>query len=263
MRLDQWLSELPAVRSRSHARDLILNLKILVNGKAAQKPSMEIREGDNVEILGSDLSLFVSRGGAKLNRAMEHLGVNAENLVCLDVGSSTGGFSDCLLRSGARFVVGIEVGTDQAHELLRKNSKFVVLEKTDIRKVNVQEILKLAGSDGFDFIVGDVSFISVTETFEVLSQLIRPNGRLLVLVKPQFEVERQQLNKKGIVKDPSVYASVKEKIQASLFEHGFDVIEYFDSELEGKDGNKEFFAFASPSGTHSELRNSENQTHGT
>jgi 23S rRNA (cytidine1920-2'-O)/16S rRNA (cytidine1409-2'-O)-methyltransferase len=235
---------------------------------AITKASASVDDDIDVEIANNELDRYVSRGGLKLEGALERVGLNVNGFLCLDVGQSTGGFTDCLLQRGAARVVGVDVGHDQLHPKLRGDSRVVCIEGMNARELNGdsvgaacrdQSLREHLGSHyaamvaasrsyiatDFDLIVADVSFISLTKIIAPWFDLSNANGRVLSLVKPQFEVGAENLGKGGIVRDESLYASVEKTIRDAFDAIGFQVHDYFDSPIKGGDGNREFFIYAS------------------
>lgn len=247
-RIDVYLVDLNLAPSRTAAQHLIEAGRVLVteNGvqKTIHKASHKVDAGVLIEILPSVEEEFVSRGGIKLKGALKHTQIKTQDALCLDVGISTGGFSDCLLRSGARAIVGIDVGHKQLSPLLQKNSKITLLEGINARKIEPNEILCFTNQQLFDLIVIDVSFISLTHILASVLPLLKQEGNLLALVKPQFEVGPSGLAKNGIVKDEHLFAEVEQKIRAHLMGLNFRVRDYFTSPIDGGDGNREFFVWA-------------------
>lgn len=254
-RLDKILVDQGLAQSRTQAQKLIeagaVQAKLCGQWQPLSKPAQKIaadsplRVGDIAELR------FVSRAGLKLDLALQYIDTQnslAPNLLsrvlanstALDIGQSTGGFTDCLLQRGASKVVGIDVGRDQLVDALRKNTSVICLEGINAREMPVSTLLAHCPT-GFDFAVMDVSFISQTLIIPNLPPLLKKKGYLLSLVKPQFEVGAKNIAKGGIVKDESLYVDVREKITVCARDAGFQVIEYFPSALEGGDGNREFF----------------------
>lgn len=233
MRLDQALVARGLCASRTEAQELIEKGMVLVNGIVTHKQTKNIHEGDSLEVTGG--RSFVSRGGEKLEGALVHTGLTVEHMTVLDVGSSTGGFTDCLLKRGAKKVVAVDVGTDQLHASLRNIPQVELHEKTDIRNFMTEDV--------FDIIVGDVSFISLHHIVPELARLSKAGTVIIFLIKPQFEVGKGS-TKKGIVRDEAVYGDVLLGIEKTFMEHGFTVNDTFPSSIEGGDGNKEFFIYA-------------------
>ncbi len=250
-RLDLYLVEKGFAQSRTHAQELIEAGQVFLEQgsqkKSLKKSSLSVdpeMDGKIIVELGP-ANRFVSRGGLKLEGALVHVGLSVEGLQALDVGISTGGFTDCLLQKGAAFVLGVDVGHGQVSLMLKDHPKLKVLEGINARALSQEDrVLALTPSKKFDLIVMDVSFISIELIIPELQTFLKPSGHLLSLVKPQFEVGVDGLAKGGIVKDVSLYAKVEEKIKSCCTSHGFEVMDYFASSIEGKDGNHEFFVFA-------------------
>ncbi len=239
-RLDKLLVELKLAVSRTQAQEFIEKSLVEVNGRLQTKSNCLVPIGSEIRIIQSEDFKYVSRGGLKLEGALTHLGWTLNDFSALDIGLSTGGFSDCLIKRGVKSVVGIDVGQNQLHESLRKNPILKSFEKINARDLDqYPEIMKLRPIGGWDLIVIDVSFISLTLILPAVAK--QTKNKVLALVKPQFEVGKEGLSKAGIVKDVHLYDKVKEKIVESAQINGFSVIDYFDSPILGKDGNREFF----------------------
>lgn len=249
MRVDQLLVERGLAASRSQAQRLIAAgvRWRLGDGawKTVAKNGEELRETAELELLDSAESRFVSRGGLKLEGALKHAAVDVTGLHCLDVGQSSGGFSDCLLQRGASTVVGVDVGQGQLHPALRADARVVCLEKCNARELSAATLLTAGVADAsFDLIVGDLSFISQTLVWPAIAPLLRPAGQMLMLVKPQFELQPEQIGKGGLVKDPASYALVRQRIEQACSDSGLTLCDYFESVVTGGDGNREFFVWA-------------------
>ena len=251
MRADQLLVERGLAASRSQAQRLIAaGVRWRVPGgdwKAVSKNGDELRETVELELLDTAESRFVSRGGLKLDGALLHCGINATGLRCLDVGQSSGGFTDCLLQRGAAQVVGLDVGQGQLHPKLRSDARVVCIEKCNARELTAQQLAQAGGeaaSAPFDLIVGDLSFISQTLVWPAIVPLLKDGGDLLMLVKPQFELQPGQIGKGGLVKDAASYALVRDRIALACVDNGLTMRDYFESAITGGDGNREFFVWA-------------------
>ena len=328
MRADVFLVEAGHASTRSQAQRLIASgvewrLTPLAPWKKVAKNGDDIPAGAQLQLLDAAEAKYISRGGLKLEGALAATGLKVAGLRCLDVGQSTGGFTDCLLQQGAAQVIGVDVGHGQLHERLRGDARVVCVEGLNARAMTAEsltagceealsEILEeeedndtqpqapyawmrnggqvdddyddsddakeqeienfkaeraaraRAKADGqtsverrrrpgtesvditpaFDFVTGDVSFISLTLVLPPVVQLLKPHGRLLMLVKPQFELQPGQVGKGGIVRDPALYAEVEQRIRDCLAELGMTVLQWLDSPIEGGDGNHEFFVFA-------------------
>lgn len=236
-RLDQVLADRQLVESREKARALILSGSVLVNGQKIDKAGQAVDPESSIELL--ERPRYVSRGGLKLEAALEHFHIGVQGKVCLDVGSSTGGFTDCLLQREAARVYAIDVGTGQLDWRLRNDPRVIVREQVNARYLNRDVV-----PEPVDIAVCDVSFISVTMILPVLPGLLADQGEMVILVKPQFELQRRQVGKGGIVRDPELHRLACEKIQSAVNELGFraDVIL---SPILGAEGNREFLLYAS------------------
>lgn len=251
-RLDLYLVERGLALSRTHAQELIQAGQVFLieknQRKALKKASVSVEESSIIEVEKGPANRFVSRGGLKLEGALERVNLAVQGLSVLDVGISTGGFTDCLLQKGAAFVLGVDVGHGQVHSSLLQDARLQVLEGINARNLSRDEqVLAKMPKQKFDLAVMDVSFISIELIIPELSAYLKSSGHLLSLVKPQFEVGVDGLGKGGIVKDASLYIKVEQKIRQVCESSGFQILEYFDSPIEGKDGNREFFVFAKKS----------------
>ncbi|MEO7392315.1 MAG: TlyA family RNA methyltransferase, partial [Ramlibacter sp.] len=211
--------------------------------KAIAKNGDEVPDEAEVELLDLAEARYVSRGGLKLEGALKASGVAVAGRACLDVGQSTGGFTDCLLQQGASRVTGVDVGTGQLHDKLRSDPRVVALEKINARELTSEQV-----GDDFNLVVGDLSFISSTLVLPALVPLLKTGGMLLMLVKPQFELQPGQVGKRGIVTDASLYAVVEKRLRDCCAELGLDVLGWYDSPVKGGDGNREFFVHATKPG---------------
>ena len=242
MRADQLLVERGLAASRSQAQRLIAaGVQWRAGGgwKAVGKNGDELPAAAELQLLDDAESRYVSRGGLKLEGALRATGMAVRGLRCLDIGQSSGGFTDCLLQHGALQVTGVDVGHGQLHEKLRRDPRVTAIEKLNARELRAEQV----GRD-FDLVVGDLSFISLTLVLPALVPLLKPQGSLLLLVKPQFELQPGQIGKGGLVKDPALYAVVEQRIRAACAALGLVVMSYFDSPIAGGDGNREFFIHA-------------------
>lgn len=240
-RLDKILVDRGLAASRERAQALILAGKVLVDGQKIEKSGAQIGELSAIRLLGEDLK-YVSRGGLKLERALEHWNIDVDGRPCLDVGASTGGFTDCLLQHGAARVIAIDTGYGQMDFNLRQDPRVRLLEKTNARYLTRDALGGFA-----DFIAMDVSFISATLILPaVLSAAFRAEekGQIVVLVKPQFEAGREHVGKGGIVRDENAQLASLEKVRAALTELGAKKTESIDSPILGTEGNREFLLYA-------------------
>lgn len=243
-RLDKILFDKNLAPSRTKAQDLIEQGSVRVNGQVITKSNSVIDLNADIEVSEILELKYVSRGGLKLDGAIEHCKLALQDLNALDVGISTGGFTDCLLQRGVKSVVGVDVGQNQLHDKLRNDSRVVSLEKVNARFLDQdQDLVSCRPSNGWQIAVVDVSFISLTLILEPLSKLINHGGFILALVKPQFEVGKEGLNKQGLVKNEVLYDEVMVKVKNCAAHNGFIILDYFESSIQGKDGNREFFIF--------------------
>jgi 23S rRNA (cytidine1920-2'-O)/16S rRNA (cytidine1409-2'-O)-methyltransferase len=246
MRADQLLVERGLATSRSQAQRLIasgVRWRDRGGWKAVAKNGDELPQQAEVELLDSAEARYVSRGGLKLEGALKASGSYVTGMRCLDVGQSTGGFTDCLLQHGATHVTGVDVGHGQLHDSLRRDPRVTVVEKVNARELTAAQV----GSD-FDFVTGDLSFISLTLVMPALVPLLKPGGAMLMLVKPQFELQPGQVGKRGIVTDASLYAVVEQRIRDCFASLELQVRDWYDSPVAGGDGNREFFVYATKTG---------------
>jgi len=235
-RLDQILTERGLADSREKARAMILAGSVTVDGQKAEKPGHSYPIDCRIEVAA--LPPFVSRGGIKLAAALDHFQISVQDFVCLDVGSSTGGFTDCLLQRGAACVWAVDVGRGQLDWKLRNDPRVVVREGVNARYLSSEDF-----PQPFDLAVCDASFISATLLLPSMSALLKEHGEMVILVKPQFEVGREQVGKGGIVRDPKLHAQACERVRAAVEALGFQA-EIMDSPILGAEGNKEFLLHA-------------------
>lgn len=244
MRADQLVFERGLAPTRSAAQRLIATGAVRWLAPAGwarpRKAGEDLPEGCELEVTDDAELRYVSRGGLKLAGALERCAIDVAGRVCLDVGQSTGGFTDALLQRGAARVVGIDVGHGQLHARLRGDPRVTALEGVNARSLDAAALPAAA----FDLIVGDLSFISLTLVLPRLAPLLR--GTLLMLVKPQFELQPQDIGKGGLVKDAAAYARVEQRLRAACADTGLVVRDWFDSPVTGGDGNREFFVRAEP-----------------
>ncbi|UTA47955.1 TlyA family RNA methyltransferase [Simiduia sp. 21SJ11W-1] len=231
-------------RSRSQAQEIIKAGLVCVNNHTVTKPSFTVEADTSVRVTASEITQFVSRGGLKLAGAIQHLGLNLEGLLVLDIGQSTGGFTDCVLQLGASLVVGVDVGQDQLAASIKRDPRVISFEGVNARDLPAASLLPHTANKGFSLAVMDVSFISQTHIIPTLESVLSDKGEFLSLVKPQFELQPEQIGKNGLVKSADYYPLVERKIKSCLAEHSFDVLDYFESPIVGGDGNREFFVYA-------------------
>jgi 23S rRNA (cytidine1920-2'-O)/16S rRNA (cytidine1409-2'-O)-methyltransferase len=295
MRIDQLLVQRGLASTRSQAQRLIadgVEWLQLQAWKRVVKNGDEVPESAEIRLLDDSEARYVSRGGLKLEAALKRAGLSVTGLRCLDVGQSTGGFTDCLLKSGAQSVVGVDVGSAQLHPSLREDPRVLCVESVNARTLSATDLIAAyAGSTGaegqfdveddmpgslsdeegdeggdedasaahkvpgdvelpaefappFDVLVADLSFISQTLVLPAVVPLLRAGGTLLTLVKPQFELQPGQVGKGGIVRDPAMYPIVEQRLREACAELDLEVTAWFDSPIDGGDGNREFFICA-------------------
>jgi 23S rRNA (cytidine1920-2'-O)/16S rRNA (cytidine1409-2'-O)-methyltransferase len=237
-RIDKLLVELGLAASRTKAQALVMAGVVLVDEKRIEKPSQEFLPTDKIRIKGSaDEIKYVGRGGLKLEKALEEFHIRPAEYVCLDIGASTGGFTDCLLQNGAKKVVAVDVGTNQLAWKLRNDARVEVRENVNARYLKEEDF-----EEKFDLAAIDVSFISVTKILPVLPPLLNENGKIITLIKPQFEVGRGEVGKGGIVRDAEKHERVISEINAFAETCGLKASRLVESPILGADGNKEFLA---------------------
>lgn len=235
LRLDQLILSQHPELSRTFIQSVIMQGKVFVDGQKVDKPGMQVAQ-DAVLVLDLQEPKFVSRAGFKLEKALDHFAIDVTNAVAMDAGLSTGGFTDCLLQRGAQKVYGIDVGYGQVHEKIRNDARVIIMERINLR--NVQELPELV-----DIVTLDLSFISVLKVIEVVKRLLKPAGKLVVLIKPQFESERDQIPRGGIIRDAAVQMQAIAKVTEGIQAQGFNYLGYVESPITGADGNKEFLAY--------------------
>lgn len=235
MRLDQYLKTKFKI-SRHRAQEMIQSAHVEVNQKITTKASYDVDlEKDVVEIKNKELLRYVSRGGLKLEAALNKLQISVEGKSCLDLGQSTGGFTDCLLQKGASQIIGIDVGKDQLEPSLRENEKVEYYEGLHLKDAPTYKV---------DLLVCDLSFISTIENFSLIDAITVSPCEMLFLIKPQFELGSEALNKKGLVKNKEDLSGLEEKAKKSSQQVGWQVIDYIESQIKGRDGNQEYFLYA-------------------
>ncbi len=270
MRIDQLLVRRNMASTRSQAQRLIADGVEWLQGEAwkrVAKNGDEVPDAAQIRLLNDAQARYVSRGGLKLEHALHAVAMDVTGMHCLDVGQSTGGFTDCLLQHGAAMVTGVDVGSAQLHPHLRTDPRVLCAENINARNLQAEDLLEAfaasTGEEGlfeedapvgppadtpyatdFDLIVVDLSFISQTLVLPALIPLLKPGGTLLSLVKPQFELQPGQVGKGGIVKDATHYVFVEQRLRDACAALGLTVTAWFDSPLQGGDGNHEFFICA-------------------
>ncbi len=233
-RLDKLLVQKGLCESRQKAQALIMAGQVYVNGQRIDKAGTRIPVKAEIQIKGQACP-FVSRGGLKLQKALEVFPLKVEGLVCADIGASTGGFTDCLLQHGAAKVFAIDVGHGQLHWRLRNDPRVVVMEGINARYLKPEDL-----PESVDLATIDVSFISLSKILPAVKELVKPGGHIIALIKPQFEVGPRQVGKKGVVKDPKLHKQVIENIKKFALGLGLEVLGLTESPILGPAGNKEF-----------------------
>ena len=257
VRLDKLLVESKLCESRQKAQALIMAGNVLVNGQKVLKPSTLVEKNSNIELVEN--LKYVSRGGLKLEGALKNWKIDVKDKICLDVGASTGGFTDCLLKSGASLVFAVDVGKNQLHYSLRNHPKVFFVEEFNVKYILEEEYIKnflekkpkyknslkklLEHKGKIDFLVMDVSFISVTKLLDKVLKFLKKDGEFLILVKPQFELSYNIVSKyQGIIKDEKLQKEAIEKVKNYLESLGFVKIhDISKSKIKGQDGNQEYF----------------------
>ncbi len=242
VRLDKLLVERGLVPSRERAQALILAGRVLVEEQKLEKAGTSVDQDVAIRVLGDDLP-YVSRGGLKLARALEHWKIEVKDKTCLDVGASTGGFTDCLLQAGAARVIAIDTGYGQMDARLRNDPRVRLLEKRNARYLSAEQLWGKGVAEPIGLIAMDVSFISATLVLPAVLGCARASSPLLelvVLVKPQFEVGRGQVGKGGIVRDPEAQQGAVDKVRSAIEELGGSAVEVIESPILGAEGNREF-----------------------
>lgn len=248
LRVDQLLVAQGLAASRTAARALIEAGRVSHEGQPVAKPALELPPDARLAVMPADSDRFVSRGALKLDGALARSGLDVRGATCLDIGQSTGGFTDCLLQAGARHVVGVDVGSGQLNEVLREDPRVTCIERVNARGMERDDVVDALAEtmpdlafEGFDVIVGDLAFISQTLVLPAAVPLLKPFGVVLMLVKPQFELQPGQVGKGGIVTDKTMFALVERRVRDAHEALGLQVRAYFPSSIQGGDGNQEFF----------------------
>ena len=238
-RLDVLLTEQGYADSRSKAQAIIMSGQVYVNGQKADKPGVSYEETVELEVRGA-VCPYVSRGGLKLEKALRDFGVKPEGYVCSDSGASTGGFTDCLLQQGAKKVFAIDVGYGQLDWKIRSDERVVVMERTNIRYVTPEDL-----GEPLDLSVIDVSFIGLEIVLPTIKNLLKPTGQVLCLIKPQFEAGKENVGKKGVVRDPKIHKMVLDNFVSLVDGLGFKILGLTFSPVKGPEGNIEFLGHLS------------------
>ena len=237
VRLDVLLVSRGLAESREKAKAVIMEGKVFVKGQREDKAGAMFDEAAPIEIHGQKLK-YVSRGSLKLEKAVEHFDLKLEGKVCMDVGSSTGGFTDCMLQNGAAKVYAVDVGTNQLDWKLRSDPRVVCMEKTNIRYLLPEQL-----DEKPEFASIDVAFISLTKVLRPVRELLTPDGQVAALIKPQFEAGREKVGKKGVVREKSTHLEVIRQVLTFAWTAGFDILALEFSPIKGPEGNIEYLAW--------------------
>jgi 23S rRNA (cytidine1920-2'-O)/16S rRNA (cytidine1409-2'-O)-methyltransferase len=239
-RLDRLIVAKGLAPSRQRARAMIMAGKIMINSQPAVKPGILVAQDDCIELKGKDIP-YVSRGGLKLEAALQALKININGCICLDVGASTGGFTDCLLQNGAARVYAVDVGYGQLAWKLRQDPRVVIVERTNIRYMPAEAV-----AEPVDLATIDVAFISLKIVVPAVTAFLKQDAHILALIKPQFEVGKNQIGKGGVVRDETLHTRVIQNLSSFFKEKGILCGEVFPSPILGPKGNREFFILLQP-----------------
>lgn len=237
IRLDQLVFDLGLAESRERAKTTVMSGHVFVNGQRADKPGMQVSPDVNIEVKGTALP-YVSRGGLKLEKALKVFPIDVNGKVCIDCGASTGGFTDVLLKNGAAKVYSVDVGYGQLAWSLRNDERVVNMERTNIRYISSEQI-----PEPLDICVMDLSFISVKLVLPAVCALLKDDAQLVCLIKPQFEAGREEVGKKGVVRDKAVHLSVIESVLSFAPTVGMTVMGLDFSPIKGPEGNREYLCY--------------------
>jgi len=221
--------------SRAQIQSWIMQRKVTVNGKIIDKSGAQV-DPESMIVLAVEEPKYVSRAGFKMEKALDFFNLSVQDYVIMDAGLSTGGFTDCLLQRGAQKIYGIDVGHGQVHEKIRTDSRVVVIERTNLREVRDL-------GEKVDLITLDLSFISVLKVMDAVCSLLKDNGKLITLIKPQFEARKEDVGRGGIIKDPRVHQEVIDRVTSGIIQRGFTLIGITESPIQGTMGNTEFLAY--------------------
>ena len=236
------------VESRTQAKAVIMAGEVFVDGQREDKAGATFAEEVNIEVRGKKMP-YVSRGGFKLEKALQVFPIGLDGCVCMDVGSSTGGFTDCMLQNGAAKVFAIDVGTNQLAWKLRQDERVVVMEKTNIRYVTPEDI-----GEAVDFVSIDVAFISLEKVLPPVRALMKDEAQMVALIKPQFEAGREQVGKKGVVRDAKVHEEVIRRVIGFALESDFEILGLDHSPIRGPEGNIEYLLYVKAGGENKKVQ---------
>ncbi len=246
-RLDVYLTEHGFAQSRERAKSIIMSGHVFVNNQRSDKAGDIVPEGALVEVRGGELK-YVSRGGLKLEKAVSEFSLDLKDKICMDVGASTGGFTDCMLQNGASKVYSVDVGYGQLAWKLRSDKRVINMERTNIRYVTDEQV-----PDKLDFASIDVAFISLKLVLPVVKSLLSDSGTGVALIKPQFEAGREKVGKKGVVRDPAVHAEVIQNVLDFTRDMGLKISAVTFSPIRGPEGNIEYLMYFSKDGENNEI----------
>ena len=247
IRLDAAVFERGLAESREKAKAYIMAGVVYVNNEKADKAGMQIKADDNIEVRANPLK-YVSRGGLKLEKAMQVFPIDLNDTICADIGASTGGFTDCMLQNGAKKVYAIDVGYGQLAWKLRTDERVINLERTNFRYVTNEQI-----PEALDFASVDVSFISLKHILPTMKTLLKDGATAVCLIKPQFEAGKDKVGKKGVVRDSAVHLEVIENVKTYILSNGFSLLSLDFSPIKGPEGNIEYLAYIRSDGDAADL----------
>jgi len=239
-RLDVFVHELFPQYSRRQIQSWIMQGKVTVNDKIVTKSGTQVADDAKI-VMDVQEPKYVGRAGFKIEKALDHFAIDVTDMLVLDAGLSTGGFTDCLLQRGAKKIYGVDVGYGQVHEKIRNDDRVVVIERTNLR--HTENVVKHLEQNKVDLVTLDLSFISILKVMDTVDTVLKPGGYLITLIKPQFEAGRHEVGKGGIVKDETVHKKVIEKVTEGIKQYGFELVGVTESPIEGASGNKEFLAY--------------------
>lgn len=236
-RLDHRMQDDNSAFSKRQIQSWIMQGKVKVDGKVVTKPGILVSQ-DAVLVYDIQEPKYVSRAGFKLEKALEHFGIDVQGLTAMDAGISTGGFTDCLLQKGAKKIFGVDVGYGQLHEKIRNDPRVVVFERTNLRELTQATI-----GQQVDLVTLDLSFISVLKVMGAVNEILKPDGALVVLIKPQFEARKEEVGRGGIIKDAKIHQEVIQRVVSGVESFGYTNRGVTESPIEGATGNKEFLGY--------------------
>lgn len=239
-RVDLLVHELFPQYSRRQIQSWIMQGKVTVDDKIITKSGHQVSPDAHIELINIQEPKYVGRAGLKLEKALEHFNIDVTDFVVLDSGLSTGGFTDCLLQRGAKKVYGVDVGYGQVHEKIRNDPRVVVIERTNVR--NTEDVLQKVDQK-VDLVTLDLSFISILKVMDTVVAVLKSGGQLITLIKPQFEAEKKDVGKGGIIKDEKVHKKVVDNVTNGIKDYGFELVGVTESPILGSAGNKEFLAY--------------------